>query len=78
MLFTQNITINQPLKKLNYKMLDLFEVIRNKKVSIELQLLQLIKIHNTFPPNLLKNMSKNLLINWVNELSPPSIINIKE
>ena len=34
-------------------MLDFFKVIRNKKVFVQLQLLQLMKIYNIFYPNLL-------------------------
>ena len=50
--YTKNITINQLSKKLDYKMLGFFKVIENKKVSIKLQLLEYMKIHNVFYLNL--------------------------
>ena len=56
----------------------LFEVIRNKRVFIELQLPQSIKIYNVFHPYLLQKTSTDLLINQPNEPLPPVIINIKE
>ena len=34
----KNITTDRPSKKLNYKMLGFFNIIENKKVSVELQL----------------------------------------
>ena len=53
-LSTKNISIDQLFKKLDYKMIDLFEVIGKKSISLELQLPQAIKIHNVFQPNLLQ------------------------
>ena len=62
-LSTRNITIDRLSKKLEHKMLGLFKVIGNKRVSIELQLLQSIKIHNVFHPNLLQKASTDPLTN---------------
>ncbi len=59
-------------------MLSPFEVIRNKGVSVELQLPQSMKIHNVFYPNLLQKASTDPLTNQVNEPSPPVIINNEE
>ena len=59
-------------------MLGFFEVIGNKKVSVELQLPQSIKIHNVFHSNLLPKTSTDPLTNQVNELPSPIIINNKE
>ncbi len=59
-------------------MLGFFEIIGNKGVSIELQLLQSMKIHNVFHPNLLQKVSTNPLTNQINELLPLVIINNEE
>ena len=53
----RNITTDRPSKKLDHKMLGLFEVIGNKEVSIELQLPQSMEIHNLFHSNLLRKAS---------------------
>ena len=55
-------------------MLGSFGVIRNKEVSVEFQLPQLMKIHNVFHTNLLQKASTDPLTNQVNELPPPFII----
>ena len=49
-------------------MLGPFEVIGNKRVFIELQLLQSMKIHNFFHSNLLQKAFIDLLTNKLNEL----------
>lgn len=59
-------------------MLGFFKVIGNKKLSIEFQLPQLIKIHNVFQPNLLLKVLTNLLTNQVNEPLSLIIINNEE
>ena len=59
-------------------MLGFFEVIRNKEISVQLQLPQSMKIHNVFHPNLLRKASTDPLINQVNEPPPPVIINNEE
>ena len=59
-------------------MLSFIEIIENKKVSLELQLAQSMKIHNIFNLNLLQKTSTDLLTNQVNEAIPPVIINNKE
>ena len=74
-LSTRNIITDQPYKKLDHKMLGPFEVIGNKGVSVELQLLQSMKIHNVFHPNLLRKVSTDRLTNQVKELMPLVIIN---
>ncbi len=53
----------------------LFKVIGHKRVSVELQLLQSMKIHNVIHPNLLRKTLKNPLTNQVNEPLPLVIIN---
>ena len=78
MLAIKNITFDQPFKKLDHKMLGFFEVIGNKRVFVELQLLQSIKIYNVFHSNLLQKASTDPLTNQVNKLPPPVIINNKE
>ena len=52
-LSTKNIRIDRPFKKLDHKMIGLFEVIGKKGILLELQLLQAMKIHNVFYPKLL-------------------------
>ena len=52
-LFTKNIIIDQLFKKLDHKIISLFEVIRKKNILLEFQLSQVMKIHNIFHPNLL-------------------------
>ena len=59
-------------------MLGPFEVIGNKGVSVELQLVQSMKIHNVFHPNLLRKALTDPLTNQVNEPPPPVIINNEE
>lgn len=59
-------------------MLGLFKIIRNKKVFIELQFLQSIKIHNIFYQNLLQKMSIDPLTYWINKLLFLIIINNEE
>lgn len=53
-------------------MLGPFEVIKNKEISIELQLSQSIKIHNVFYPNLLRKTLIDPLTNEINE--PPLLV----
>ncbi len=59
-------------------MLGAFEVIGNKEISVELQLLQSMKIHNILHPNLLCKASIDPLTNQLNEPPPPVILNNKE
>lgn len=59
-------------------MLGFFEVTGNKRVSVKLQLLQSIKIHNVFHQNLLQKISIDPLTNQDNEPPPLIIINNKE
>ena len=59
-------------------MLGFFEIIGNKRVFIELQLPQSMKIYNVFYPYLLRKTLINLLTNEVNEPPPLVIINNKE
>ena len=77
-LSTRNITTDRPSKKVDHKILGLFEVIKNKGVFVELQLPQSIKIHNVFHPNFLQKPLTNSLTNHVNEPLPPVIINNEE
>ncbi len=56
-------------------MLGFFEVIENKRVVVELQLPQSMKIHNIFHPNLLRNASRDPLTNQINEPLSSIIIN---
>lgn len=48
---TQNITTDQSFNKLDHKIFSFFQVIGNKKVSAQLQLLQAIKFHYVFYSN---------------------------
>lgn len=52
-LFTKNISIGQFSKKLDYKMIGPFEVIRKKIILLNLQFSKAIKIYNIFYANLL-------------------------
>ena len=52
-LFSKNISTDRLSKKLDYKMIDFFNVIGKKNISLELQLPQAMKIYNVFHPNLL-------------------------
>lgn len=67
-LFTKDINIDQPFKKVNYKMIGFFEVIGQKKILLKLQFLQAMKIYNVFHPNLLKESLTDMLIDQINEL----------
>lgn len=51
-LFIKKIGIDQPFKKLDYKMISFFKIIKKKSISLELQFFQAIKIHNIFHLNL--------------------------
>ena len=73
----KNISTNQPSKKLDHKMIGLFEVIGKKSILLELQLPQAMKIHNIFHPNLLQKASTDLLTGQVNESVSSIIINNK-
>ena len=53
-LSTKNISTDRLSKKLDHKMIGLFEVIRKKSISLELQLSQVMKIYNVFHLNLLQ------------------------
>ena len=66
-LSTRNITTDRPFKKLDHKILGFFKIIRNKRVVVELQLPQLMKIYNVFYPNLFQKTFKDLFTNQVNE-----------
>ena len=59
-------------------MLGFFKVMENKEVFIKLQLPQSMKIHNIFYFNLFQNFLTDLLINQVNKLPLPVIINNKK
>ena len=78
-LSTKNISTNQLFKKLDHKMIGLFNVIRKKSILLELQFPQAIKIHNVFHLNLFQKAFINLLTSQVNESTPPiTIDNEKE
>ena len=74
----KNISTDQPSKELDHKMIGLFDVIRKKSISLELQLPQAMKIHNVFHPNLLQKASTNPLTGQVNEPAPLVIIDNEE
>ena len=65
-------------KKLDYKMFNFFEVIGSKRVFIELQLPQSMKIYNVFYFNLFWKALIDPLTNQVNKLSSLIIINNKQ
>ena len=77
-LSTKNISTDWPSKKLDYKMIGSFKVIKKKCILLELQLPQTIKIHNVFHPNFLQKASTDPLIGQINEPVPPVIMNNKE
>lgn len=74
----KNITIDWLSKKLDYRILEYFEDIRNARISVKLQLLQSMNIHNVFYPNLFCKASIDLLSYQVNKPPSPVIINRKE
>lgn len=59
-------------------MLSSFKIIRNKRVSIDLQIPQSLKIHNVFLFNLLQKAFIDSMFNRVNESLPRIIIKNKE
>ena len=77
-LSTKNSSTNQLYKKLDYKIIGPFDVIRKKGILLKLQLSQARKIHNVFHLNLLQKASTNLLTGQVNEPVPPVIIDNEE
>lgn len=77
-LFTKNINTDQTSKKLDYKIIDFFEVIGKKSISLELQLPQTMKIHNIFHPNFFQKTSTDPLTGQINKSAPWVIINNEE
>ncbi len=77
-LSTKNISTDQLSKKLDHKMISLFDVIGKNGISLELQLSQAMKIYNVFHPKLLLKASIDRLTDQVNEPALPVIINNKE
>ena len=77
-LLTKNISTDWPSKKLDHKIIGLFEVIEKKNILLKLQFLQAIKIHNIFHPNLLQKALTNLLTSQINKPAPLIIINNEE
>lgn len=77
-LSTKSITTDQLSRKLDNKIISVFKVIKNKRILVELQIPQLIKIYNVFHPNLLRKVFRDPLTNQIND--PPSlvIVNNKE
>ena len=55
-----------------------FDVIGKKRISLELQLPQAMKIHNVFYPNLLQKASTDPLTGQVNKSATPVIIDNEE
>lgn len=70
--------MNQIFKEFDHKIISSFKVIGNTRVLVELQLPQLMKIHNVFYSNLLCKASTELMANESNELPPLIIINDQE
>ena len=68
-LFSKNITTDRSFKKLKDKMLDPFPIVKKVETSYELQLPQIMKVHNVFHLNLLHKDSGNPLSSQVQELS---------
>lgn len=71
----KNISIDWLPKKLDYKMIGYFKVLRKKCILLKLQFSQAIKIYNVFHPNLLWKSSTNILTDQVNKLTLLMIIN---
>ena len=69
---------DQPSLKLDYENLGSFEIIGNKGIFMELQLLQSIKIHNAFYSNLPCKALIDLLTNQINEPQSLVVINNKK
>jgi len=62
-LFTRNITIKRPNKKLNYKKIKLFKIKKSiKGISFKLNLPKIIKIYLMFYVLLFKPVNKEILI----------------
>ena len=74
----KNISIDQPLKKLDYKMIDPFKVIKKKDILLKLQLPQVMKIYNVFHLNFFQKASTDLLTGQINKLALSMIINDEE
>ena len=77
-LSTENISTDQPSKKLDHKIIGSFEVIKKKNISLKWQLPQAIKIHNVFDLNFFRKALTDLLIGQVDESALLMIINNKE
>lgn len=59
-------------------MIGSFEVIKKKDISLTLELLQIMKIHDVFYLNLFQKATTNPLTGQVNKLALPVIINNEE
>lgn len=66
-LSTKNINTNQPSKNSDHQMIDFFQVIWKKNISLELRLPQAIQNDFVVDPNLFQKLSIDLLTNEVNE-----------
>ena len=75
---TKNILINKFLKKLNYKIIDSYFIIKVVNSFYQIKLFEFAKIFDTFYSNFLKKASENSLSKQINEFASSMIINNKK
>ncbi len=77
-LFIKNIKIEWSFRKLNHKWINLFNIKKMQKDVCQLDLSQLMKIHNIFHISLLRKTATNSLTDQIQSLSSSIVINEDE
>ena len=75
---TKNIVINRLFKKFDHKMIESYFIIKIVDSFYQVQLLEIIKIFDTFHLSLLRKAFMNSLSKQINELSSLIVINNKK
>jgi hypothetical protein len=77
-LFIKNIKIERSFKKLNHKWIDLYKIKKVLKEVCQLNLSQLMKIHDTFYTSLFRSAVTNSFIDQIQSSSSSVVMNEKE
>ena len=77
-LSTKNIHTERPSKKLDHKRINPYKITKLVGLSYQLELSISMHIHNMFHLSLLKLAAKDLLLDQINDLPPPVVVNDKK